>query len=507
MKLTTESLARATGRRPWITVGVWVLIIAAAVFVTSRFLGDALTTDISFTNEPEAVRAAEVMEDRFGKEGVTEIFLLSSEGSTVQDPAFESSVRELQATAADLGGDDIESAVTYYDTKDPSMISQDGRTTLMPVVFKDSGDLSDKLPTVEKILDAGNETTGMSAQSFGAITLDEDFNAIAEEDLARGESIGIIVALIVLVAVFGAVVAGVVPIAMGVASITVALGIVALVGQAFDFSFFVTNMISMMGLAVGIDYSLFIVSRYREERSRGREKLDAIRASGATASRAVFFSGMTVVLALVGMLILPTTIFRSLAAGAIFVVVVAVLASLTLLPALLGILGDRVNSLRVFRRKRVTGSEESHRFWDRITHGVMGRPVVSLIIGAGLLLAAAFSYLDINTGFSGVSTLPDDTPSKQAFVILDEEFSGGLNSPAEIVVEGDVSSTGVQGAISDLQALMEKDGLFGPSQVQVSKTEDVAVISAPIAADPSGRVATSTIERLRSDYVPDAFAG
>src|SRR3712207_2619532 len=105
---------------------------------------------------------------------------------------------------------------------------------------------------------------------------------------------------------------------MGIGSITVAIGIVALVGQVFEFSFFVTSMISMMGLAVGIDYSLFIVSRYREERAHGREKLDAIAASGATANRAVFFSGMTVVLALVGMLIVPTTIFRSLAAGSIF---------------------------------------------------------------------------------------------------------------------------------------------------------------------------------------------
>ena len=132
-----------------------------------------------------------------------------------------------------------------------------------------------------------------------------------------------------------------------------------------DFSFFVTNMITMMGLAVGIDYSLFIVSRYREERFKGLEKMDAIVAAGATASRAVFFSGMTVVLALLGMLIIPTTIFRSLGAGAIFVVVVAMLASLTLLPALLGLLGDRINSLRAFMRRRRSRFRELTPFLER----------------------------------------------------------------------------------------------------------------------------------------------
>ena len=133
---------------------------------------------------------------------------------------------------------------------------------------------------------------------------------------------------------FGAIVAGVTPIVMGIFAIAVTLGIVGLFGMLWDFSFFTPNLISMMGLAVGIDYSLFIVSRYREERHRGRDKLDAIAASGATANRAVFFSGLTVVLALAGMLLVPTTIFRSLAGGAIIVVLVSVAASMTLLPAI-----------------------------------------------------------------------------------------------------------------------------------------------------------------------------
>ena len=150
---------------------------------------------------------------------------------------------------------------------------------------------------------------------------------------------------------------------------------VAVAGQVFKFSFFVTNMIAMMGLALGIDYSLFIISRYREERAQGLDKLEAIEAAGATASRAVFFSGITVVIALFGMLIIPTTIFRSLAGGAILVAVVAMLASMTLLPAILGLLGDRVNAGRIRRRSTTAGGQGRWVLGSR--HGlVMSHPVI-----------------------------------------------------------------------------------------------------------------------------------
>jgi RND superfamily putative drug exporter len=483
-----------------------VVVLAVSGFVAARFLADALTTDFSFTSNPEAERAAALVEERFGKEGITQIFILRTDGTDVRDPETEASIRELQAEAAEIGGEDVQSVVTFFDTKDPTMVSEDGDTTLMPVTFKDTEVLHDLQPAVDGILEAANSGP-LSAQTFGAVTLDEDFSRIAEEDLAQGETIGIGVALVVLVFVFGAVVAGLVPIAMGAAAIGVAMGVTALVGRITDFSFFVTNMITMMGLAVGIDYSLFIVSRYREERSRGFDKLESIAAAGSTASRAVFFSGMTVVFALIGMLILPTTIFRSLAAGAIFVVLAAMAASLTLLPALLGLLGDKVNALRVFRRKRVPGTEEHHPFWDRITHTVMRHPVMSLLLGAGLLLVAAFSYLDINTGFSGVSTLPEDTASKRAFNVLASEFSGGLNSPVEIVVDGDVGSPDVRSGIEQLQGSIANDGVFGPSSVRPNSESTAAIVSAPVLGDPSGEAATGAIERLREDYIPAAFEG
>ncbi|MDQ3987096.1 MAG: MMPL family transporter [Actinomycetota bacterium] len=502
MKLTTESLARASSRRPWLTIGLWIVAIAASGFMSSMWLGDALTTDANFTNEPEAVRATELIEDRLpDRRGVTEMFILSADGASFEDPAMKAELRSFQQEALALQG--VTGATTYLDTEDPSMISTDGSKTIVPVQFAEpERNFNEHLDSVNHLV--GESASELKVQSFGPISLDRDFSTIAEEDLAKGEMFGIAIAAIVLLIVFGALTAGALPLAMAIGAIAVALGLVSVMGQAFDFSFFVQNMITMMGLAVGIDYSLFIVSRYREERARGLGKHDAIAAAGATANRAVFFSGMTVVLALLGMLIIPTTIFRSLAAGSIFVVIAAVLASLTLLPALLALLGEKVKARWIFRKKE-RAADDRHGFWNRVTHGVMRRPVLSLVVGAGILLAASFSYFDINTGFSGVSTLPDETKSKQAFQVLAQDFSGGSASPIEIVVEGDVSAPEVRFGISEIQRDLASDGMFGPSQVRFAEDGELAVVSAPVKADPSSEAAVGAVDRIREEYVPASF--
>lgn len=502
MGSATQRLATASARRPWLVVGLWITTIAIAGALAAQLLADALTTEVGLTNDPEATRANELIEERFGEAGETEVFILSST-QRVTSPAFERAVRALQASASQKGAE----AVTFYDTKDPSLVADDGRTTLMPVTFAKPDERADLFPAIEDLRDEANASPVLSARSIGAVTIEEDFNRIAEEGLQRGESFGVLVAMVVLVLVFGAVVAGIVPIIMGIASIAVAMGLVALVGQATDFSFFVTNIVTMMGLAVGIDYSLFIVSRFREERATGLPKLDAVNAVGRTASRAVFFSGLTVVLALIGMLIVPNTIFRSLGAGAIFVVVVAMLASLTLLPALLSLLGDRVNALRVWKRRTEFGSENSHRFWNGISRRVMGRPMISVVAGAGILIAASLPYLNIDIGLAGVSTLPQDSASRQSFEILSTEFSGGVTSPVEVVVDGDANSAAVKGAIEELQRAVHDDPLFGPSRVRVSEDADTTLVSFPVNSDPSSADATASILRLRNDYIPTAFAG
>jgi len=504
MRLSPQSLARSSSRRPWTTIAIWVLAVLVSGGVISSLLGGALTTEAGLTNNPEAKRAEALLEDRLrGPKRISETVIVSSTSATVDDPAYRAYVGEVRGRLQALGPEAVQASTSYFESGDESLVSKDRRTTLIPVVM--AGNIDDAAEHVVDVKEAieREPPPGFKAQTFGFASLGEDFAKVSEEDLAKGESFGVLAALLILVVVFGAFLAGFIPVLVGAASIAMAMAVVAVVGQIVDFSFFVPNMITMMGLAVGIDYSLFVVSRYREERRHGRDKLAAIEATGGTASRAVLFSGMTVVLALAGMLIIPNTIFRSLAAGAIFVVVIAVMASLTLLPAILGLLGHRVE--RLWLRPRRSGTKRSGGFWDRFTRGVMHRPVLSLVLGVGILLAAASSFLDMRTGFSGVTTVPDELSSKQAFLALAKDFSGGLSSPAEVVVDGDASSPAVRSGVDRLQAAMKADGFFGDARVETNQAGDLTLVSAPLNGDPASKAAVNAIQRLRKDYVPEAF--
>ena len=216
--------------------------------------------------------------------------------------------------------------------------SEDGRAVLFTVVM--TGDVDDAAEHVDQVETIREEASTGDVQAYilGEATSTEDFKTISEEDLRFGESIGIVAAIIVLIVVFGALIAGVTPIIMAIFAISVTLGIVAVIGQVWKFTFFAPNLISMMGLAVGIDYSLFIVSRYREERRKGGDTLfdRSLRCDGQPRSLLQRPDGGD---RASGMLLVPTTIFRGLAGGAIIVVLVSVAASMTLLPAVMSLLG------------------------------------------------------------------------------------------------------------------------------------------------------------------------
>src|ERR687891_256901 len=485
MRINPESFARASSRHPWRTVVVWVLVLGGAVgLVAAGLFGDALTNAIDFTNEPEAKEAAQLIEERLrGEEPDSELILVISETATVEDPTFAEYVGALQGAVEALGPDVVRNVGSYLTEDGP--VSESGRAVLLPVLMTetDEDELSDDAELLDEAVTSVERPEGFETHVAGPATLFNKFTEIIEEDIQKGEGIGSIVALIVLIVVLGAVVAGLIPLVLAAFAIVIAMGATALAGLVFDFSFFVQNMITMIGLAVGVDYSLFMVARYREERLHGRDKFEAIGRAGATANRAVFFSGMTVVLALLGLLIVPNTIFRSLASGAIFVVLVAVAASMTLLPAILSLLGDRVNKLRV--RKNAGRVEAGTGFWDRATRLVMGRPVISLLVGAGLLVVLAIPYFSIHTGTSGVSTLP-----------------------AEIVIAGDIADPAVHGAIDELTATVAEDEAFAPANpLEVNETGDLAVLSIPFRGDIYEDASVQGIRDLREEYVPTAFEG
>ncbi len=507
----TERLARFAAKRPWPVIGLWVVLFALSGYLIMNLLGDALTTDADVTTNPESKRARSLIEDRLrGPQRDNEIVIVQSETMTVDDPAFQQVVKDLQRDVTALGPGVVAGGTNYYQSGDESLVSGDRQITILP--FAMAGTLADASDNIGRVLDVveAAETEDLTTLIAGHASMGEDFQKVAEEDLAKGELIGVTIALVILAIVFGAIAASIIPIILAVVAITLAIGVTSVLGLQFNFSFFVTNVITMIGLAVGIDYSLFVISRYREERARGLDKLEAIARTGATANRTVFFSGMTVVIALLGMLIVPQTIFRSIAAGSVLVALMAVAASLTLLPAVLSLLGDKVNWGRipfVSRRQAQLDEQRQGGFWDRIAHTVMRHPVMSFIGAAGILVAASIPYFSISTGFSGVSTMPDSLQSKQAFIVLDREFSGGLIAPAQVVLDGDVNAPEVQQAIERFESAIATDPDYGAPEHEANDAGDLALIEVPIAGDPNSRAAEDSVRKLRHDYVAQAFDG
>jgi uncharacterized membrane protein YdfJ with MMPL/SSD domain len=500
----TERLARAAAHRPWRTVAVWAIAVILAVVAIPTLLVPALVSEQELTNDPESYRAEQLVFDHFrGRDHVDEIVVIRSERYTVDDPQFRAFVQRLAQRAQATGA--IAAARNYHLTGDRSLVSQDRHATMVPIVL--AGEPETGVERVIEVVEQADGEGGFDTAMTGTWTIDRDFNELALKDLKEGELFfGAPAALVILVLVFGALVAAGVPLILSIVAILLALGTSGIVAQFTELSIFLQNMVTAVGLALGIDYSLFVLSRYREERANGREKVEAIAAAGATASRAVLFSGSAFVIALVGMLLVPDNIMRSLATGAILVGLIAVAAALTLLPALLSLLGDRVNALRVpiLGRAAVSGEREG-RFWGRAARTVMRYPVASVVAAVVILLAATIPVRDLTIGFASVSTFPDGYVSKEGLEALERDFRGGQADPVQVVVQADLEEPLVQEAIAQLRDRMRADPRFGPTTVRVNANRDLAVIFAALPGGATDPEPVSAVRDLRKDYIPVAF--
>src|SRR5215208_6605374 len=502
----TERLAVWSSRRPWSAVVIWLAALVAAIAITAAFLGGGRLIDEEITSDTESRRADDLRFERLAAErgrparGVSEVVVVRSATAPVDEPHFE---RRVRALAAELQKAGAMGVTSFYDAGERRLVSDDRDATAMLVTL--GRDAEDDIGDVVEAVQRTDGRDGFDTAITGEFTLDADFSTLAGEDLQNGElGFGLPAALIVLLIVFGSLVAGLVPLLLAIVSITVALALLALVGQAFPLSVFATNMLTGMGLALGIDYSLFILSRYREERQRGRERADAIAATGATASRAVLFSGIAFTLVMLGLLLVPSTIMRSLAVGAITAALVSVAAALTLMPALLGLLGDRVDALRIPVFGQGARQPES-RFWARIVRGVTGRPRLGLVPVTVALLALAVPVLSMRSGEAGVQTLPDRLTAKQGYLALNAAFPGETTEPVEIVVDGDAGSPAVRAGIARLTREIAGSELFGPPETETSRTGDLTVLTVPIQGDPLSAQALDAVHDLRSEQLPAAF--
>ncbi len=493
----TERVARASSRHPWIVVASWIGAVVVSLFLVATLLDGVLTSEAEITGATDSRRAESLLHESFPQtpeahsEVVTELVVVRGDDGDVDAAAVQALVEELRAAGATR--------------VEPAEESEKAALILVAL----GADAEDKVERVVEAVQRVDAEPGYTAGVTGEWTADADFTQLSQDDLREGELFfGAPAALVILLLVFGTVVAGLTPLLLAIVSIVVALALTALLGQAFELSIFVVNMLTGMGLALGIDYTLFTLSRYREERWQRREKLDAIAAAGATASRAVLFSGMAFVLAMFGLVLVPSSIFRSLAAGAILVAIVSVIAALTLLPALLALLGDRVNALRLPVFGRVADRDASEgRFWGAVARTVMRRPVTGLVAAAALLIAAAVPVLSLETGSSGIATLPDRFASKQGFILLNEEFPGQTSDPVDVVVSGDLDSAPVRAALDRFAVAVERHPLFGTPTLEENDANAVALVRFPVAGDAIGEEAIGAVRDLRGEIIPAAFAG
>ncbi len=511
----TEYLARVCARRPLVVIGIWLLVTVIGVAVNANFLESATTTEFRMSGSVESERASSRLEQKLrGPEPLIETVIVQSQVLTVDDAGFRSVVEGLANEISGLGSNAVTAVQHYYLQGDETLVSQDRRTTIIPVFL--AGDLAQGEENVEHILEIvadANAAGDFHVLIVGTASISLENNELATHDLEQGERVGVPIALLILVALFGAVAAALVPIGLAIICIIAALGLVAIIGQTFELVFFVTLMVTMIGLAVGIDYSLLIISRFRDEMGRGLDKRTAVVRAGATAGRTVLFSGITVVIALLGLLIVPFSFFQSLALGAILVVLVALAATLTLLPAVLALMGPRVNFLPIpfFRRDRVEAdSPKAHRrgFWEFITEKVTKFPIISVVAIGVPMLVASFFYFDIETGLNGVDTFPEGAQTRDAFFVMEKEFSFGLVNPTEVVIEGDINNPGVQAAIDELRTslatLPSLQLLPGPV---VNATGDLAVQTVIIQGEPRSQAAVDVVSAIRDEHIPAAFDG
>src|SRR5918998_1074002 len=348
--------------------------------------------------------------------------------------AGESARADKRIAAAGLADPAVESILVR--STEPSA-SADAAADLTRRLGDDRDDAADRADAVGETIAAVRAAhPGVALQQAGAGSFDSAIMGIVEDDLQRAELISVPITLLVLVIAFGALVAACVPLVLGITAVIAAMGALGVVSQIAPTGDTTASVIVLIGLAVGVDYSLFYVRREREERRAGRGPDAALDATAATVGRAVLVSGLTVMVALAGLLVSGNAVFVSMGLATMLVVAIAVLGSLTVLPAMLALLGDRIDKGRLPRRLRRRPRPGGPGAWARAAHAVTRRPMASLVTSVCILGALAAPVVDLDTNDAGIDSLPADLPVVQAQRAIEADFPGAPSS-AKLVVTGE----------------------------------------------------------------------
>ena len=428
-----ERLGRFAYRRRWLVVGLWALLLLIALPLAPRASG-ALHAGGFNLADLESSRARTVLHDELGLPESALVLVYSSTTGRAGQAAFDSATA---AARAALSGAPYVAQILAYPFA-PSQVSSDGRTAYDVVLLNIGPDDSPAaLPAIQDRI-AALPAGPVEIELAGGPAFYGDIQAVSESDLRRSEFVSLPLAGLALLLVFGSLIAAGVPLAVGGAAVVVSLAAIFVVASFTEMSIFVLNLATLLGLGLGVDYSLLMTSRFREELRRrppgdGPDDAvaEAIVRAMATAGRAVFFSGLTVLLGLLGLVLFEFTILRSVGIAGAIVVGVAVLGALTLLPAILSILGRRVDRLAV---RRLNGPPSANEPWARLARSVMRRPVPVFVATLGLLLLLGTPFLHVRLNAPDATILPPSVPSRLAFDRLDAAFGAGRFAPLSLAI-------------------------------------------------------------------------
>ena len=480
----------------WIAFVVLAVVLGGAVGTKTLGEGDS---------PGESGRMEKILEEGFERPA-EESVLVQSRTLTTDSPEFEAAVDDVVAAVSA-----VPAAQAVRDPLEPAnadLVSADGRAAL--VTFEIRGPPEDAVDKIDPFLAAVDEAKAAHPDlfigTFGEASADKEINERVSEDLGQAGLLSLPVTIIILVVAFGALVAAGIPLLLALTSVIAAMGLLALPSQVLPVDDSVGAVVLLIGLAVGVDYSLFYLKREREERAAGRSEKAALEAAAATSGRAVLISGLTVMVAMAGMFLTGDPVFSSFAMATILVVAIAVLGSLTVLPALLSRLGDRVNKARVPLLHRLQRPEGA-RFWGWTVDRTMRRPKLAAALSAGVLVALALPALGMKTVDPGVDALPQDLSAVQVYNRLQTAFPGE-QAPAVVVVRAPAIDGDVEDAIAELRRRAVASGAaHEPISTEVNTDRTVARIELPIAGSGDDSASYDALATLRNEIVPATVGG
>jgi RND superfamily putative drug exporter len=428
---------RQVYRFRWLIIAFWVVVVIVSIPFAAK-VGDVLQGGGYSYHNSESTRAENLISKKLNQPAAQLLVVFQSVHTPVNDPSFQKEVNDFMSRARSF---------THVTAVSQGDIGQDGRTTYVTVNFNiHSGTVEDRLDDFRKLLPGG--AAGGPAQAYltGNPPLDHDFTQITQQDTERAEFFALPLALLVLLVVFGTLVAAATPILLAVVAVPVTLAVIYAIGQHLSMSVFVLNIASIIGLGISIDYSLFMTRRFRDELAQGRSACDAVGWTVATAGESILFSGLIVMIGFSGLLLIGVDLMTSLGIGGAVVVGTAVSAALTLLPALLGVLGQRINALRIpylsrltMRTQRTGTGEEAQKerrgFWQRWALGVMKRPVLIILLVTVLLVGLGWPIFSISIGTTNYTAVPNSSEARQGMDILNAQFREINESPIYVVAQ------------------------------------------------------------------------